>query len=105
MVRRGTATNDGRVTRVGSSPPRTWRSAARADDEGLRDVLAALGKQIATLRQAATLTQEALASKASIDSRHLQDLEYGRSNVTIATLRSDATALGVTVAELLRGVC
>ena len=96
------------MTRVGSggARKRSWRSEARADDAELGKDLVALGQKVAALRQKASLTQEALATKASLDARHLQDIEYGKSNVTIATLRAVARALGVTsVAELLKDVC
>lgn len=94
------------MTRVGAAgKKRAWRSEARANDVALQPVLAALGAKLVARRKSLGLTQEAIASKASIDARHVQDLEYGRSNATIATLRAVAIALETTVAELLRDVC
>lgn len=96
------------VTRVGEAGAarRRWRSTPRADAT-LREPLIALGRRVADRRAAADppLTQEALAAKASLGARHIQDVEHGRSNVTLATLRAIATGLDTTVAELLAGIC
>jgi len=90
------------VTRVGdgTAKNRRWRSAARAD-EGLTEALAVLGKRVAELRKSQGLTQEALAAATGIDARHVQDIEYGRSNLTFATLRALALALETTVGSLV----
>lgn len=92
------------MTRVGDGEKRRrFRSAARAD-ENLVAALETLGHRVAELRRGKGLTQEALASAAAIDTRHVQDVEYGRSNLTFATLRALANALEVSMAELLTDV-
>jgi transcriptional regulator with XRE-family HTH domain len=39
-----------------------------------------------------------------LDPKHFQAIEYGRSNVTVASLVGVARALGVTLTELFKGV-
>ena len=56
------------------------------------------------LRKAAGLTQEALAAKAGIDGKYLQDIERGEANPTVAILVAVSGALGVAPAELLQDV-
>jgi transcriptional regulator with XRE-family HTH domain len=45
-----------------------------------------------------------MAAKARLDAKHYQQLEYGSSNATFATLKALARALGVTLSEMLEGV-
>jgi transcriptional regulator with XRE-family HTH domain len=63
-----------------------------------------LGTRIRELRRAAGLTQEGLASKASIDAKYVQDIERGDANPTLAMLVALSHAFGVSLAELLDGV-
>lgn len=53
------------------------------------------------LRATAGWTQEALAAKADLDPKHLQEIEAGPSNVTLRVLVALATALGVPPGRLL----
>lgn len=62
---------------------------------------AALGKVIAGLRVERDLTQLALAGKCKIDPQHLSKIERGKVSPRIETVRSIASALGVTVDALL----
>jgi transcriptional regulator with XRE-family HTH domain len=48
------------------------------------------------------LTQEQLAAAAQIDSKHLQAIEAGDTNTTIATLTGLALGLRVPVAQLFQ---
>ena len=61
-----------------------------------------LGMQIATMRNARELTQEALARKAGISLGYLARLETGRQDPSLATLRKLAKALKVKLADLLK---
>jgi transcriptional regulator with XRE-family HTH domain len=76
-----------------------WRSEAR-HSAGLTKILVRLGKRVLALRTEKGLTQEALATRAEIDAKHLQDVEHGRSNATVATLAGIAKGLGVEIGEL-----
>lgn len=52
-------------------------------------------------RRSANLTQEQLAMMAGIHTEHLQRLERGVGNPTLATLYGIADALGVPIGSLL----
>ena len=56
------------------------------------------------LRREKELSQEDLAERAALDAKHLQAIEAGKANVTFASLVGIAKALGIKLAELLRGV-
>lgn len=56
------------------------------------------------MRLALGLSQEETAARASIDSKHYQSIEAGRINVTFASLLGIASALGVKLEELTKGV-
>lgn len=89
------------------STPRTrkpkWRSAARGSSR-VDACLRRLGKRVRALRRERSLTQEATADAASLDSKHLQAIEAGNVNPTVASLLGIARALGVTLADLFEGV-
>lgn len=80
-----------------------WRSAARSDPD-LPAVLRRLGDRVRALRHEREMTQETLAAHAQVDAKHLQAIEAGRVNATVATLISLARGLGVNLDELCRGV-
>jgi transcriptional regulator with XRE-family HTH domain len=61
-----------------------------------------VGRNAARLRDAADLTQEALAEKSGFSQQFISDLERGKCNPTVLTLYELATALGVSVGELVR---
>jgi len=67
-------------------------------------LLRQLGKRLRTLREERGLTQEAAADLAQLDSKHLQDMEYGRTNPTIASLAGLAQAYDVSLSVLLEDV-
>ena len=56
------------------------------------------------LRLRKRLTQEALAAAAQLDEKHLQTIESGKSNVTLASLVGIARALDVPLALLFKGM-
>jgi len=88
---------------VGSKRRPAFRSEARRSRQ-LITTLARLGRRLAALRTERGFTQEQLAARSKLDVKHLQDVERGRSNVTIATLLGLARGLGVAIADLLEGV-
>lgn len=63
---------------------------------------AGVERNAARLRDAAGLTQEALAEKGGFSQQFISDLERGKRDATVVTLCELATALGVSVVELVR---
>jgi len=63
-----------------------------------------LGKNIAKLRTAKQLTQEALAEKAEISHRYLQSIEAGVKQPGINVVARIRSGLGCSWEELLRGL-
>jgi transcriptional regulator with XRE-family HTH domain len=66
------------------------------------DMRKLVGRNAARLRDAAGLTQEALAERAGMSQQYISDLERGKCNPTIVTLYELAQALGVSQVELVR---
>ncbi len=63
---------------------------------------AAIGAKIRALREAQGLRLEQLAFESGMTSKgHLSDLEHGRVNPTVTTLRGVAARLGVTLVDLV----
>lgn len=65
-------------------------------------VLVSLGKKVRSLRRSQELSQEELAENADLDRTYISGIERGKRNVSIINLAKIATALGVTVSELVR---
>jgi transcriptional regulator with XRE-family HTH domain len=82
------------VPRSGRKPRKNYRSDARSAPEVLLAV-DRLGKRIRQLREEQNLSQERLAEDAKLAAKHLQDMEHGRTNPTVASLVGLARALGV----------
>jgi transcriptional regulator with XRE-family HTH domain len=70
-------------------------AAVRADD-----VLHDLGRRVAELRAARTMTQEQFAETAGVTVQYLQRVEAGRENLTVRSLVRMATLLRVSVTDL-----
>lgn len=60
-----------------------------------------IGKKVRKLRNSRGLTQHDLANKSNISRSYLSDVEGGRYNPSIETLKDIANALGVQLIELL----
>jgi transcriptional regulator with XRE-family HTH domain len=67
-------------------------------------VLAKLGLNVRTRREARALTQEKLAERASLDATYLSGIERGLRNPGIKNVAKLAKALGLSTAELCKGV-
>jgi transcriptional regulator with XRE-family HTH domain len=91
------------VPRGPTSGKRPSRSAARGS-RATTQLLRKLGVRLRALREAKGLTQESAADAAQLDAKHLQDIEYGRTNPTVASLSGLAQAYGVTLSQLFEGV-
>ena len=62
---------------------------------------ALVGARLRSQRQKAGLSQEALASRAALDIKHLQKIESGRANATLNTIARIIEALGEDIASVL----
>ncbi|MGD0350141.1 MAG: helix-turn-helix transcriptional regulator [Verrucomicrobiota bacterium] len=67
-------------------------------------VLAKLGLNVRKRREARALTQENLAERASLDPTYISGIERGLRNPGIKNVVRLAKALGITTAELCKGV-
>lgn len=67
----------------------------------MNDIRMRFGKRIRQLRQMQDLTQEQLAEAANLSVSFLGGVERGVKSPTIETLEKLATALGVTLAEMM----
>ncbi|MCR4645247.1 MAG: helix-turn-helix domain-containing protein [Oscillospiraceae bacterium] len=61
------------------------------------------GERILNMRKARGLTREKLAEMADISVQFLADIEKGRKNMTVTTLRKLAGALMVTTDSIVNG--
>lgn len=68
--------------------------------DGNRSFYAAVGRQIAKIR-AGRLTQEALATKASLTRTSIINIEKGRQQILLHTLVDISRALQVSVSDLI----
>ncbi len=60
-----------------------------------------IGKKIREERKKRNLKQQELAKKADISNTYLSDIEVGRSNPSIKTLRKISKALGIDSSKFL----
>ena len=67
-------------------------------------VLDALGQNVRRRREARALTQEKLAEKAGLDPTYISGIERGLRNPGIKNVARLAKALGLSTAELCKGV-
>ena len=67
-------------------------------------ILAVLGANVRRQRDAKGLTQETLAEKAGLDPTYISGIERGLRNPGIRNVAKLARALGLSTAELCKGV-
>ena len=67
-------------------------------------ILATLGLNVRHQREAKQLTQEKLAEKAGLDPTYISGIERGLRNSGIKNAAKFAKAMGLTSAELCKGV-
>lgn len=67
-------------------------------------VLTALGRNLRSLREESSLTQEKLAERASLDPTYISGIERGLRNPGIKNIARLAKSLGTTTAKLCKGV-
>ena len=63
-----------------------------------------LGMRIRYLREQKKMTLEDLAFDSNVNKNYLSDLERGNRNPTVKILTRIASALGVTLEELFKGI-
>lgn len=68
------------------------------------DICVAFGERIRELRKRRGWRQIDLAEEAGIHENYISDLELGRKEICLRTLATLAGALGLSTAELLRGI-
>lgn len=68
------------------------------------DILARFGRRVRQLRTAAGLSQEAFAWKSGLDRTYVGGVERGERNLSLRNIEVVATALGVTISELMDGL-
>jgi len=71
-------------------------------NESEQYILLRFGQQVRSLRQNKAMSQEELASRAGVHRTYIGMIERGEKNVTIITMIKLATALEVTITELLK---
>ncbi|WP_240500013.1 helix-turn-helix domain-containing protein [Sphingomonas montana] len=82
--------------------PRRFLQVARVSGQGEGAVaLVQLGAAIRALRKVAGFSQEALADAAGIDRSHMGKIERGERNVTLLNVVKIASALQLSVADLI----
>ena len=67
-------------------------------------ILSVLGQNVRHRREARDLTQEKLAEKAGLDPTYISGIERGLRNPGIKNVARLAKALGLSTAELCKGV-
>ena len=81
-----------------SLPALATVAADRQDDDSF---LAGLGARVRQIRERRGMTRKAVARDADVSERYLSQLESGEGNISIILLRRVATALDVSLLDLL----
>lgn len=86
-----------------SSPSRPVASPSDDDQLTAPDAafLGEVGRRVRTLREQRGMTRKALAKESDVSERYLGQLEAGEGNASILLLRRIASALNVSIGELL----
>lgn len=85
---------------MASAKKRSFRSEARSAPH-VEAALKAFGIRVKEVRSRKRITQERLARTALIGLKHIQLIEAGKANVTLATIAGLAAALEEPMAELM----
>ncbi len=68
------------------------------------DILVRFGQRLREKRTELGLSQEGFADKCLLDRTYISGIERGKRNVSLRNIDLIATALGISVSELTRGV-
>ena len=66
------------------------------------DIRTRFGLRVRELRQAQSLSQEALAARCELDRTYISGIERGKRNVSLQNIEVIAKALGVTLSALFK---
>jgi len=67
-----------------------------------QELLLKIGEQIKSYRTDIGLSQEKLAFKTSLDRTYIGSVERGERNIAVINLQKIATALNISISELLK---
>ena len=68
------------------------------------EVLSRFGQRVREMRTGLGLSQEAFADKCELDRTYISGIERGKRNVSLRNIDIIANTIGVSIAELMRGV-
>jgi transcriptional regulator with XRE-family HTH domain len=71
---------------------------------GERDILLRFGDRLRKLRKERGLSQEAFAGLCDLDRTYIGGIERGERNISLRNIEVIAQSLGLSVAELTRGL-
>lgn len=69
-----------------------------------RDICVSLGKRIRQLRKERGWRQIDLAAQIGINENYVSDLELGKKEICIRTLKATASAFGIPLHELVKDI-
>jgi transcriptional regulator with XRE-family HTH domain len=72
--------------------------------EKKQKILLKFGQRVRELRTAKGLSQETFAGLCGLDRTYISGIERGVRNVSLANISLVANALGISLAELMRGL-
>lgn len=78
-----------------------WHKSHTASSNMSRSIYKDLGKNIRKLRKENNMTQEQLADKAKMDPKSVIEIEAGRRNPTLKTIKKISHALKAPARDLL----
>lgn len=73
-------------------------------DLDIEHIYSEIGKRIVKARNDRGISQEKLAANSGIDRSHMGFIEQGRRKPTLSSLHKIATALGISLEELFKGL-
>ena len=68
------------------------------------DILVRFGSRLRERRTALGLSQEKFAGKCGLDRTYISGIERGKRNLSLRNLELIATALGISLSELMQGL-
>jgi len=68
------------------------------------DILVRFGQRLREKRTELGISQEAFADKCGLDRTYISGIERGKRNVSLLNIDTIAKALGVSIAELMKGI-
>jgi len=69
-----------------------------------QEILLQFGRRVRELRKDRGLSQEVFASHCGLDRTYISGIERGIRNVSLVNIQLIATALGVSLSQLMRGL-